>query len=276
MTATDDPTWDFRKPACKPRLLAVLRREANAMIEIATDPDCWHAPTACPGWEVRDMIGHLIDATEGYLGAFDTVRRGLPPPAAVGVHDMAAQSDRAARAFRSLAQPELLERLRRGTDRLLEEFAGLSDGDWTNLVLPEPYLGPLPAMVIAEGLLGGLAVHTWDVHQGTNSPHAIPADVADLLVPFVFLLWFATADTTAVDTPYSVGIRTTGRNGGDTKLDISRQGLRFARDKLDDCPTIIEFDPGTFVLTGYNRVNAGTIHGDPKLAAMLRSSLIAI
>ena len=125
MTATDDPTWDFRNPACKPRLLAVLRREANAMIEIATDPDRWHAPTACPGWEVRDMIGHLIDATEGYLGAFDSVRRGLPAPGAVGVHDMAAQSDRAARAFRSLARPELLERLRRGTDRLLEEFAGV-------------------------------------------------------------------------------------------------------------------------------------------------------
>ena len=69
MTATDDPTWDFRNPACKPRLLAVLRREANALLAIAMDPDCWHAPTACTGWEVRDMIGHLLADHETVIRA---------------------------------------------------------------------------------------------------------------------------------------------------------------------------------------------------------------
>src|SRR5262249_32397911 len=127
-----------------------------------------------------------------------------------------------------------------------------------------------------EGALGGITVHNWDVHQGMQTPHAIPADAADLLVPFVFLLWSATADTSAVVTPCSIGIRTTGRNGGDTKIDISREGLRAARDVIDDCPTIIEYDAGTLVLSGYNRVNAGTIYGDPEPAAALRAVLTPI
>src|SRR5262249_54940035 len=157
-----DPTWDFLNPASKPRVLEAIARGASSMIELATPPDSWHAPTACPGWEVRDMIGHLIDATEGFLAAFDIERRGLTAPPPVALNDMAKQSDRAARAFRSFPQAELLERLRGRTDQLLDEFIALSDDDWTNLVVPEPSFGPLPAMVIAEGALGGITVHNWD------------------------------------------------------------------------------------------------------------------
>ena len=31
-------------------------------------------------------------------------------------------------------------------------------------------------------------------------------------------------------------------------------------------PTVIEFDPASFVLTAYGRMNAGTVHGDRELA----------
>ena len=48
------------------------------------------------------------------------------------------------------------------------------------------------------------------------APHAIAGDAADLFVPFVFFLWWATADTSSVDAPHAIGIRTTGHNRGDT------------------------------------------------------------
>jgi hypothetical protein len=35
---------------------------------------------------------------------------------------------------------------------------------------------------------------------------------------------------------------------------------------VDDLPAWIEFDPASFVLTAYGRINAGTIHGDRDLA----------
>ena len=272
-----DPTWDFMNPASKRRLLGVLEREIDEMFDLAADPGHWHAPTACPGWELRDMIGHLVTETEGYLSAFDTARGGVAAPKEpVGVAGMAKASDEAARAFRHVPQYDLLERFHDDTDRLMHEFESLSDADWSGLLVPERYFGPLPAMIIAEGILGGVAVHCWDVREGLGQHHAIAGDAADLHVPFVYLLWGATADTTSVDSPYAIGIRTTGQNGGDTRVDVSKEGLRFAPGDLDECQAILEFDPATLVLAAYGRVNGGTVRGDRHLASRFRSLFVAI
>jgi uncharacterized protein (TIGR03083 family) len=272
-----DPTWDFQNPASRPRLLGVIRAEIDQMFELAAEPAHWHTPTACPGWEIRDMIGHLVDATESYLTGFDIARRRSgAAPESVGVAGMAKASDEAARAFRHVPRDDLLARLREDTDQLLGELESLSDADWSGLIIPDRYMGPLPAMIIAAGLLGGSTVHGWDVRQGLGAPHAIAGDAADLLVPFVFLLWWATADTASVEAPYAIGIRTTGHNGGDTRFDVTTTGLQFAPANIDDCPAILEFDPATLILTAYNRINGGTVRGNQQLATNFRSLFISI
>ena len=222
------------------------------------------------------MVGHLVDATEGYLTGFELARAGADGTPPIGVAGMAKASDDAALAFRGTDQAELVARLRDKTAAFVDELASLSDQEWSGLLVREPYLGPLPAMVVAIGLLGGYAVHGWDVRQGLGAAHAIDADAADLLVPFMFLLWQATANTSGVETPYTIGVRTTGRNGGDTRIEMSETGLRVGPGDLDDCAASLEVDPGTLVLTAYNRVNAGTVRGDRGLIADFRSRLVAI
>ena len=37
--------------------------------------ESWTAATACPQWQVRDVVGHLIDVTESYFTAFDRRRQ---------------------------------------------------------------------------------------------------------------------------------------------------------------------------------------------------------
>jgi hypothetical protein len=96
------------------------------------------------------------------------------------------------------------------------------------------------------------------------------------LVPFVFLLWWATADTAAVDVPYAIGIRTTGHNGGDTRFDVTDQGLQFQPANIDTCAAILEFDPATLLLTAHKRINGGTVRGDPILATNFRSLFVSI
>jgi uncharacterized protein (TIGR03083 family) len=274
---TGDPTWDFMNAASKRRLLAVLQREFDDMFGLMAEPGRWHAPTACPGWELRDMVGHLVAETEGYLSAFDIARRGADAPnEPVGVAGMAEAADEAARAFRHVARDDLLERLCHDTDLLMHEFQSLSETDWSRLIVSDRYFGPLPAMVIVEGLLGGYTVHGWDVREGFGAPHAIAGDAADLLVPFVYLLWGATADTTSVDSPYAIGIRTTGQNGGDVRFDVTKEGLQFAPGDLDECPAILEFDPATLVLTAYGRVNGGTVRGDRQQVSRFRSLFVSI
>jgi uncharacterized protein (TIGR03083 family) len=271
-----DPTWNFQDPRSKGRLLGVLRREIDEMFDLAVEPANWHIPTACPGWEVRDMVGHLVDATESYLTAFDIARGGGGAQESVGVAGMAKASDEAARAFRPVPRDELLTRLRDKTDQLIEVFESLSDADWSSLVVPDPYMGLLPAMIIVAGLLGGYTVHGWDVRQGLGGPHAIAGDAADLLVPFAFLLWWATADTASVDAPFAIGVRTTGHNGGDTRFDVSDQGLQFAPANIDECAAILELDPATLVLTAYNRIDSGTVRGDRHIVTRFRSLFVPI
>ena len=246
------------------------------MFELASDPDRWQSPTACAGWELRDMIGHLLDATESYLWGIDLARQGGAAPQPVGVSGMAKAFDEAARSFRSVPRDEVLARLGDKTDLVIQEFESMSDADWTGLIIPDRYMDPLPAMYVAAGMLGGYTVHGWDVREGIGAPHAIAGDAADLMVPFVFLLWWATADTSSVDTPYTIGIRTTGHNGGDTRFDVSRDGLQFAPADIVGCPAILEFDPATLVLTAYNRINGGTVRGDQQLGAQFRSLFISI
>ena len=73
----NDQSWDYRMLAGRGRVLAVLRREIDEMIEFSRASAHWHDPTACEGWELRDMVGPLVDATTSYLSGFNRARRGV-------------------------------------------------------------------------------------------------------------------------------------------------------------------------------------------------------
>ena len=274
--AIDEGTWDFTDPASKEVVLGVLEREMDDTFDLAANASRWGAPTACEGWEVRDVIGHLVDTTEGYLPAFEIARSGGSAPEPVGLQVMAERVDAGAKGFRKLSQDELLGRLRDDRDRMMQEFAALSASDWSGLMVPHTYMGPLPAMFYPMFQLVDYAVHAWDIRQGIGDPHVLSGDAADLLVPVIFILWQATADVSAVTEPYAIGVRTSGRNGGDTRIDVSSEGVQFEPGEIDDCDAILEFDPATLVLTGYARMNGGTVRGDRELAGAFRSLFFPI
>ncbi len=56
-------------------VLDVARTERAKFYNIIDDPNNWYVQTRCSEWEVRDMVGHMIDVTEGYLTAWDMARK---------------------------------------------------------------------------------------------------------------------------------------------------------------------------------------------------------
>ena len=270
------PTWDFMDPGSKQWVLNVVQGEMDNTFALASDPSAWEAPTACEGWQVRDVIGHLVDTTEGYLPAWDLARSGGTAPDPLGLQVMAATVDEGAKAFRKVPQDELLGRLRDDAQKMMREFEALSDDEWSGLMVPHKYMGPLPAMFYPMFQLVDYAVHSWDIRQGAGEPHALSGDAADLLVPIIFILWQATADTSGVKEPFSVGVRISGNNGGDTRMDVSEEGVQYAPGDIEDCAAILEFDPATLVLTGYARMNGGTVRGDQQLGGQFRSLFFSI
>jgi hypothetical protein len=110
-------------------------------------------------------------------------------------------------------------------------------------------------------------VHGWDIRQGTGRAHGLSGDAADLLVPFMFVLWKYTADVTSVPEPFQLGLRVvSGPNAGDHRVSIGPDGVDFEQGSVDDLPAVIEFDPGSFVLTAFGRSNSGSIRGDVEVA----------
>jgi uncharacterized protein (TIGR03083 family) len=269
-------SWNFMDPGSKDHLLEVIGREVDDFLALSADPARWEAPTACERWQVRDVVGHLVDTTEGYLANWAIAREGGTAPEPHGLRSMADLVDRGARQFRKVPQAEMLERLHDDADRMLGEFAALTDDEWTGLLIPHNYMGPLPAMFYPAFQLVDYAVHGWDVRVGIGQPHLMDGDAADFLVPVIPILWQATADTSSVTEPFSVGVRTSGNNGGDIRFDVTSEGVQFSPGAIDDCPAILEFDPATLVLTAYARMDGGTVRGDAALAGRFRSLFFPI
>ncbi len=259
--------WNGMMYDAKDNMLRVVREQAEGMFAMSGPSDAWETQTASEEWQVRDIVGHLVDVTESYFTAFDTARGGGQAGDAYGLTGMAARANDQAQTFRSVPQQELLERLRTDFSKMMGIFEGLTEDDWSNLIVPHFYMGPLPAFFYPAFQLMDYGVHSWDIRQGLGRAHGLDGETADLLVPFMFVLWQATARTQDFPDSFQVGIRiTSGANAGDTVLSVSPDGVSAEAGNLDGLPLAFDFDPSSFVLTVFGRVNAGTYRGDPALA----------
>jgi uncharacterized protein (TIGR03083 family) len=181
--------WDATDYAAKDNLLRVVRLEAEGLFEMAEAGDRWTAPTGCPKWEVRDIVGHPIDVTESYFTGFHAAATGGEVDAPLGVKVMQERLDEGAKTHRELTQDDAVERLRGDFGKMMEIAAALGPGEWGGQLVTHKYMGPLPAFFYPVFQLMDYGVHSWDIRQGTGRAHGLAGDTADLLVPFMFILW---------------------------------------------------------------------------------------
>jgi uncharacterized protein (TIGR03083 family) len=258
-------SWNFMDPGSRGNIDRVWRRESDEMLALAADPEVWQMPTGAGHWQVRDVIGHLVDTTEAYFTSFDAARDKTTAPDPIGLRDMAHHVDEGARALsRTVPQAELLDRLRAARERMLGIAAELTGEEWAGMMVPHKYMGPIPAAFYPIFQVVDYTVHSWDIRQGTGRNHGLDGEAADLLVPLCFGLWQFTCDVSGVE-PFTVGIRiASGANTGDSVASVTGDGLTFTPGNIDQLSDSIEFDPASFVLTAYGRINGGTYRGDRK------------
>lgn len=122
--------WDATDYAAKDNLLRVLAGEADALFEMAARGGAWTAPTACTQWQVRDIVGHLIDVTESYFAGFDAANTGSAAAEPLGVRAMRESLDAGAKEHRRLSQAEALERLQTDFTKMMEISGALTADQW--------------------------------------------------------------------------------------------------------------------------------------------------
>jgi uncharacterized protein (TIGR03083 family) len=258
-------TWNAMSFEGKDTILRVVRNEAEQFFAMVDDDEVWESPTGAGHWQVRDIVGHIVDTTEAYFVAFDAARSHTEVEPAYGLPGMAARVDQMATALRTEPRAALVDRLRTDFDKMMEIFDALTEDDWSNLLVPHFYMGPLPSLFYPAFQLMDYGVHSWDLRQGTGRAHGLTGEVGDLLTPFMFVLW---KYTIAAAEPESceLGVRiTSGPNAGDTRVRVGPEGMDYQPGDVSDL-TVIEFDPGSFVLTAFGRSNSGTIRGDRTVA----------
>ncbi len=166
--------WNAMTYEGKPTILRVVRDEAERMFALAERPEVWESPTACADWSTRDIVGHIIDTTEGYFRAFDAARGTGQVPEPHGLPLMAQLANEGATAFRGVPQAELMERLRVDFEKMQGILEALGPDDWTGLMVTHAYMGPVPAFFYAAGQLMDYGVHSWDIRRDQRSrPRAV-------------------------------------------------------------------------------------------------------
>jgi uncharacterized protein (TIGR03083 family) len=175
----------------KAHLLSLLQQEYRNLVTIAANLDDkqWTAPSPCEEWEVRDVIGHMVDVAESYLGYFTLAEKGWDAgePLGWGAYPKALSS--CAQSYRRLPRLELLARLEGLSEPLFAKLEALDANQWATMLIPHRYGGPLPPFVMAVFQLIDYAVHSWDVRVATGGDDGISYETSQPLVPFAFTVY---------------------------------------------------------------------------------------
>lgn len=252
----------------KDEVLDVVRTERSRFYNVIDNPKNWNVDTRCEGWQVRDLVGHMIDVTENYLNRWDLARKGEYPQGR-GWLVMADDLNKGALAFRNLSRDEAISRLKAASDKMMATFEKLTEDEWSNFMVSHVFSGPLPSFCYPAFQIMDYGVHTWDMHWGLGEKEAkLDERTAGVLLPYMFIIWQYSVDQEAakgVDITY--GIKVDGEWGGQWKLRVKDGELSYeAVDDLSDAQAVFHYKhPSDMVLTTYQRIQGGEATGDPEV-----------
>jgi len=264
----------------KDTVLDVVRADAAEFFRIVDDPQNWNVQTRCTEWEVRDMVGHMIDVTEGYLSRWESARNGEARDTA-GLLVMADSLNKNAQSHRSLSREEAIERLKDDYAFMMEIFDNLTADEWSNFIVTHPYMGGLPTFFYPAFHVMDYGVHTWDMHWGLgDKDRKLDERTAGVLIPYMlYALLPSTVDQPSakgVDVEY--GIEVSGEWGGKWRVTV-KDGKFEAKPEegnFEGTKAVFSFDPSDFVLTCFQRFDGGAARGDEETIKKVRSLFFRI
>jgi len=258
----------------KDTVLDVVRRESADFFKIVDDPKNWNVQTRCTEWEVRDMVGHMLDVTEGYLTRWEKARKGEAIDTA-GLLVMGEKLNEHAQAFRTLPREEAISRLKADYAKMMDIFEKLTADEWSNFIVTHPYMGGLPTFFYPAFHVMDYGVHTWDMRWGLGEKdRKLNETTAGVLIPYMlFALLPSTVDAESskgVDVEF--GIEVSGEWGGKWRATVTdgKFEAKPETDNFEGCKAVFSFDPSDFVLTSFQRFPGGTTRGDQDTIGKVR------
>jgi uncharacterized protein (TIGR03083 family) len=267
------PAIDTMSYSAKPLMLDVIRTERARFYDLIDDPANWEVQTRCAEWETRDIVGHMIDVSEGYLTRWDAARKQEGPDV-VGLQVMAERANERAKAFRELPRDEAIARLKKSSDELLDILEDTTEDEWSNFNITHYYMGPLPPLFYPAFQVMDYGVHTWDIIWGLGERlHELDERTAGVLVPYMLILMQVTVEASSAEGLDAVyGIQVSSEWGGKWRITV-RDG-KFSYEPEEDtfagCEALFNFSPSDFVLSSFQRFPGGCARGDEDVINRVR------
>ncbi len=146
--------------------------DATGLLISAVRDDQWAAPTPCPEWTVRDLVGHMVTSNYAFvriLGGTAPEAPGRTAPEAPGggadslrpdAGLVDAYRDSAAALVGAFRQPGVLDRVH---------------------TVP---IGPVPGIAALHLRITEVLVHGWDLARATGQDAVFPEDLAEQELAF--------------------------------------------------------------------------------------------
>ena len=254
-------------------VMETLRRDRRKFFDYVEDPALWNLQTRCTDWEVRDLAGHMIDVIEGYFERFDAARAGKDATA-LGLQVMGETLNDHALEFRSLPREEVLDRLRRDAEKMVQILEDLTPEEWTGMMVTHPYMGPVPAGFYASFQIMDYGIHPYDVEYGMGNKLATIDEVtAGILIPYCHIIMQYTVEAeSARGLECTYGIDVSGDWGGRWRVTVKDGQWSAAPEsgEFEGCDALFRYTPDDFVLTTFGRFPGGSATGDPEVIERVR------
>lgn len=148
-------------------------------------PEAWNRPSACAGWEVRDVVAHLVLQAEIFTGWVSrglqgdaSTPEGLPDAGAVNAVMMSETLGQMSVARRKSLGDQLLATFNATGDQFNQLLAGVGPSDWDKPCYH--VFGTVPLRAFIDDRITELAIHGWDIRSSLEpeaylSPESLPA-----------------------------------------------------------------------------------------------------
>ena len=264
--------------------IQLLKHESDRIIQYVKGlpAEALKQPSACAGWEGRDVIAHLTGGVDMFQM---TISRGVlgesSPPEGFSPAGLDALQERLeANAHRSVALREslgdnLLPTFAARCQNLNEILAGLGPADWDKLCYHPAVV--IPVRTIIDLRITELTVHEWDIRSKLEGSAHLSADGLqanmELMPVFVVGRLFRPGGTTSGTVRYRFELMGAVPGRHDITIKNGTASMEAAGSAPAD--VTLRCDAETFVLLAYGRttyqdaVDSGkmTVEGNQDLAA---------
>lgn len=267
------PGFSWLGPPIDVRPLFAPQQAAFAGLLGGLSPAQWARPTACPGWDVKDVAAHVLG---DHVGRLSRHRDGYLPPRLPGGEALPASLDRFngewVAAARRISPPLLVDLLQATGDQVAQLWQSVDPGSLSEAVSwAGP--GPAPAWLDAAREFSEYWTHHQQICDATGQPGLMsPRYAGPVIDTFMRALPHTLRGETAPEGT-AVQVTVTGPGAGEWTCTRGAGRWSLRRQPHPEPAARVELDTGTAWrlctrgITPQQAAGRARVGGDRRLAA---------